>query len=394
MSRTKVPAALALGYLGFAASARAAATEEVLRALGSGFGKFTTLGLALCGIAIIGIMAVIVIFEIIRSDSQKREKVDIGWRYFADMAAQKKLAPAETELLKRIVMSGDIGSADMVFDSSFIYEDALEDFLKANNGKAEKDPVLYAQLRALRVKLGYAHLPPEVPISSTRQLEEGMPLTVIDNEGQPRKGRVAEVGERQWAVVLDAEIPPTIGAGGAVDVSMLRAGDGEYHARFDVAGTRLGSRAVYLPHTRALERKQLRNWVRIDVNIPCRVTVTAKRDLAEGEDPRTSQPGPPVGMVLEGRLLDLSGGGVCARFTSPIPQGHKLSLNFDLPGTSLRGIQTEVMRMSAVVRSGREDYEHNLKFLGIETASQEKIVRYVFEKQRIDSQTRGPIRIE
>jgi c-di-GMP-binding flagellar brake protein YcgR len=138
----------------------------------------------------------------------------------------------------------------------------------------------------------------------------------------------------------------------------------------------------------------MRNWVRIDVNIPCRVTVTGKREQADGEAPGTALPGPPAGMVLEGRLLDLSGGGACARFTSPIPQGHKLSLNFDLPGTSLRGIHSEVMRMVPVVRSGREDYEHNLKFLGIETASQEKIVRYVFEKQRIDSQTRGPIKIE
>ena len=41
------------------------------------------------------------------------------------------------------------------------------------------------------------------------------------------------------------------------------------------------------------------------------------------------------------------GGGSCARFTSPIPQGYKLSLNFDLPGTSLRGVRCEVMRMTS-----------------------------------------------
>ena len=99
-------------------------------------------------------------------------------------------------------------------------------------------------------------------------------------------------------------------------------------------------------------------------------------------------------MVLEGRLLDLSGGGTCARFSSPIPQGYKVSANFDLPGTSLRGIQCEVMRMASVLRANREDFEHNLKFMDMETASQEKIVRYVFEKQRIASPIRGPIRTE
>ena len=99
--------------------------------------------------------------------------------------------------------------------------------------------------------------------------------------------------------------------------------------------------------------------------------------------------GLPVGLVLEGRMLDLSGGGTCGRFQSPIPQGHKLSVNFDLPGTPLRGILSEVIRMATSRRSGREDFEHNIKFTGIDTLIQEKIVRYIFEKQRLDNQTRG-----
>jgi c-di-GMP-binding flagellar brake protein YcgR len=176
-----------------------------------------------------------------------------------------------------------------------------------------------------------------------------------------------------------------------IEISILRSGDGEYLANLTILATRIGVNLIFLPHTRALERKQLRNWVRIDVNIPCRVTVMGKpEDWKEGA---AGPSGPHMGMVLEGRLIDLSGGGACARFSSPIPQGHKLSLNFDLPGTSLRGIQSEVMRMTSVVRSSREDFEHNLKFRGMETTAQEKIVRYVFEKQRIDSQMRGPIKI-
>jgi len=50
--------------------------------------------------------------------------------------------------------------------------------------------------------------------------------------------------------------------------------------------------------------------------------------------------------------------------------------------------------MVSSVKANREDFEHNLKFTEMETAFQEKIVRYVFEKQRIDSQMRGPIKIE
>jgi hypothetical protein len=359
-----------------------------MRALGSGFGKISPLSLAIFGLFVVSLMALFVVMEILRTDNRQREKVDIGWQYFAEMASQKRLTPAEIEALKRIVEAGELGSADMVFESSFIYEDSLDAFLKANAGRLARDDHFFALLRGLRVKLGYAHLPSEIPLGSTRQLEEGIAVTLLDGEGLPCKGRVAEVTERHWAVALEGDLPPTIAAGAAVDASLVRAGDGEYAARLTIAGTRMGSRAVFLPHTRTLERKQMRNWVRIEVNIPCRVTVMSKPSPAAepAAQGAPDHPGPPVGMVLEGRLLDLSGGGACARFTSPIPAGHMLSLNFDLPGTSLRGVQSAVMRMVAFERAGREDFEHNLKFISMETANQEKIVRYVFEKQRLDYQ--------
>ena len=365
------------------------ASVEQLHSLGCGFGRFNPMYLALFGFLVVLIMAILVVAEMVRTDSKQRDKVDIGWQYFSEMAAQKRLTPQETEILKRIVEDGGVSSADMVFDSSFIYEDALEIFLKDNSRQLEKDETQFALLRGLRVKLGYSLLPSEVPLCSTRQLEEGMAVTILDDEAVPHKGRVAEVRERAWAVILDEDIPPMVAAGAAVNLTMLRVGDGEYSVQLGIKATRLGQRLIYLPHTRTLDRKQLRNWVRIDVNIPCRVTVMARpENWVEGSG------GPGVGMVLEGRMLDLSGGGTCARFNSPIPQGSKLSLNFDLPGQSLRGLQSEVMRMTSVVKANREDFEHNLKFNGMETASQEKIVRYVFEKQRIDSQMRGPIKIE
>ncbi len=380
--------------LASAVPAKAAASVEVLHELGSGFGRISPLGLALCGIFLVAILAVFVIFEIVRTDSRQREKIDIGWQYFAEMAGQKRLTPQETDMLRRIVEQGGVSSADMVFDSSFIYEDALEAFLKDNQKQLDRDETQYALMRGLRMKLGYSHLPAEVPISSTRQLEEGMPVNLIDGDGTGCKGRVQEVREKVWAVVLDGEIPPTVAVGAAVELSMLRSGDGEYVVKLLVTATRLGARAIFLQHTRMLERKQLRNWVRIDVNIPCRVTVMAKPEGWTKESAGPAGPGPGVGMVLEGRMLDLSGGGTCARFSSPIPQGYKLSVNFDLPGQSLRGVQTEVMRMVSVIKGNREDFEHNLKFMHMETAAQEKIVRYVFEKQRIDSQMRGPIKID
>ena len=113
-------------------AASAEASLEVMQSLGGGFGRISPLGLAIFGFAIVALMAFFVVFEIVRSDSKQREKIDIGWQYFAEMAGLKRLTPQETDILRRIVEQGNVSSADMVFDSSFIYEDALEAFLKDN----------------------------------------------------------------------------------------------------------------------------------------------------------------------------------------------------------------------------------------------------------------------
>ena len=331
--------------------------------------------------------------EILRTDHRQREKVDIGWHYFAEMAVQKRLTAAETDVLKRIVEAGRAGQRRHGL-RVLLHLRGFPGALPQGQCLAlEKDEHLYALLRGLRVKLGYAHLPSEIPIGSTRQLEEGMTVTLAGRRGPSCRGRVAEVGESHWAVALDEDIPPTIAAGAAVDASLLRANDGEYAARLTISGTRLGSRAVYLPAypgpgaqaDAQLGPHRREHPLPGDGDVQAGAARTGSAEAAEHIQ------GPTVGMVLEGRLLDLSGGGACARFPSPIPQGHQplpeLRPARDLPA---RGAERGDAHDLGGPAAGREDFEHNLKFLSMETAFQEKIVRYVFEKQRIDSHLRGP----
>jgi hypothetical protein len=235
----------------------------------------------------------------------------------------------------------------------------------------------------LRFKLGFAQLPPEMPLSSTRHFEEG--LQAHWHLGDRRLlGVVQNVSERNWQVAVAEEFPGEIAPNQTLEIGILRPGDAEYRVQASLTALRTGSRTLVLAHTRSLERKQLRNWVRVEVNLPCRITV-----ISGPEKPGPGDKLLPAGLVVEGRMVDLSGGGSCARLPSPLPKGHRIHLNFDLPGGSFRGVRAEVMRMAAVAKHGREDYEHHLKFVDLETTQQERIVRYVFEKQRLDAQSRG-----
>jgi PilZ domain len=372
---TFIPFFLAVG------SAQAASTEEIVRQLSSGFGKFNPLMVILFGGAIIAMTGVFVLLEIRNSNRKRREFIAIGWQYFEETSAVKGLIPNEKEMLRNIVNVGLISSADMIFESASIYDECLEEWLKLQGAKLQKEESVWAVLHGIRMKLGYAKLPSEVPLTSTRQFQEGSPAVVKVTSDLQIKGSVLEVTEKAWIVACD-DLEP-LGGRAEIEAHVLRGGDAEYVVRVPVLGLRHGAGTLQLGHTRDLLRKQLRSWVRIDVNIPCRVTI-----LSGPENQDEGEMGLPTGLVLEGRLMDLSGGGTCARFSSPIPQGHKLSLNFDLPGASLRGIEATVIRMAPSRKNGREDFEHNVKFSGIETSLQEKIVRYIFDKHRLDTQTR------
>lgn len=372
---------LALGVVGSAGKAYAATTQEVLQALGSGFGKFNPWMVLLIATALIAVTGILVLIEIRSSNLKRREAIAIGWQYFGEIAASKELTSVERELLKSMIEAGLLSSADMIFESASIYDECLEEWLRLNPNRMQKEESLWAVLRGIRLKLGYAHLPSEVPLTSTRQFQTGSPVLFKLADDVQVKGSVTDMNEKTWVVGCDDL--SRLGGKAEVEAHVLRAGDAEYVLRAPILGLRHGAGTLQLGHTRELQRKQLRSWVRIDVNLPCRVTVLAgPENLEDGEMSL------PTGLVLEGRMLDLSGGGTCARFSSPIPQGHRISMNFDLPGASLRGIEATVIRMAPSRKNGREDFEHNIKFSGIDTGLQEKIVRYIFDKHRLDSQTR------
>ena len=85
---------------------------------------------------------------------------------------------------------------------------------------------------------------------------------------------------------------------------------------------------------------------------------------------------------------NISGGGICLRMQTGLGSGCLLSLNFDLPGHSIKNVQASVINYNALDKNNAKTFIHRLKFIDIDTPLQEKIVRFVFEKNRMDSQFR------
>jgi c-di-GMP-binding flagellar brake protein YcgR len=236
----------------------------------------------------------------------------------------------------------------------------------------------------MRRKLGYSGVPVEIHFTSTKQLQTGIAVSISkDKDGKAAKAAIVTVNEQYWTIKGEESVLSKIKAGDSLHVWFIRRRDAEYSLRTEVMKNLKDQ--IVLKHTLNLKRKQLRNWVRVMVNIPCEATFVG-RDEDESADLPDNEIA--EGTTIYGRIMDISGGGMSLRLKTPLQAGSRLLLNFELPGYSIKNIQVGVIGSEAIEGIDAKSFLHRIKFQDIETSMQEKIVRFVFEKQKEDTRFR------
>ncbi len=357
------------------------AEKSIYVTISEAFPSASPVVIILIGVAIILIVGSLVLWEILKSEKKQKERQELSWQNFSESCKAKTLSTYETDLLRKMIIAGKLDKADIVFQAPAVYEKCLDAFIKKSEIKKKPD-IPWDWLTRLRDKLGYSRLPVETHLTSTRQLHIGQKLNVkLQNTQDNLPSQIADLSEALWVL----ELPPGVilQVGDIIFIWFIRGGDAEYSLSTVV--TKYYDNKAVLEHRLKMERKQLRNWVRIDVNLPCRAILTMVPDQEDNSET------PPLqrGAALEGRIMDISGGGVCLRLDNKIPQNSILSLSFDLPGSSIRGIRADVLGYNQGQGENDNVIVHRLRFKDIETSLQEKIVRFVFEKSRMDSQFRA-----
>ena len=355
--------------------------RNIYEAISKAFPSASPLLIIILGSASIFILATVVIWEIFKTERLRQEKAELSWKNFGHLIREKALDDAETETLKKIILQSNITNADSIFAAPGIYEKCLDAFIQLQRKKSSDTADLYEVLLRLRKKLGYTRLPQEVRLTSSRQFTPGWRVTFLpDKDAEPVQGSINDVNERFWSIEPIQGTLPHLAKGQTITLWFIRHGDAEYGMEGRVLEQ--GPEGYKLDHNLELDRKQLRNWVRVDVNIPCRARLMR---------PVTGQlhnPDIKAGTSYQGRLMDISGGGVCIRIDEKLPAGSLVSLSFDLPDTPVKHMHSEVLSSSPGASGGAPQFIHRLKFNEIETSIQEKIVRFVFEKNRMESQFR------
>lgn len=323
------------------------------------------------GFVLVLVVGLLVLLEIRKADHFHRRKMEIGWKKFHELATKNKLSEKDRRDLEIFLRKAEIIAADAVFSSPLVFENCLETYIASFGSKILDSE--YEKVRNLRQILGFDKISVETPYVSTRQLSEGIKVLLKFN-GVTSTSTIRTINEKNWSVSNSFENSSAMK--GEMKVTLTRFSDGEYTIKTNVVSTTASE--VILEHTRDLARKQLRNWVRVEINIPVRVKLLKLK----------SQTSVKEGSLLVGKLSDISGGGVSLKIPATLSSQDVVELDFDLNGHKFKKVESLVIRVSPTPMGKDDLYQHSLEFEHMESQVRERIIRFVFDKQRQDTQWR------
>jgi len=128
---------------------------------------------------------------------------------------------------------------------------------------------------------------------------------------------------------------------------------------------------------------ELRKYYRVPVHLPFEAFKAMEISTASGEVKWVKDLSiPPEEAKVRGTVLDISGGGVYTVTKTELEKGEVLLVNISVEGEfNLKEVATKVVRKS-MANPERKLWGYGMEFQNIDEKEREKVVRYVFKRQR------------
>lgn len=349
-------------------------------------GSDWTVVFILAALLVLGILALTIAY-LQRRTRELQDTQQFAERVFDEAVVRCGLSDDETRLLKRAAKHVPMAAPQTIFQSVSLYEKCIHEevlrVMHGTNDPAQRE-IAGDLLASLRKKLGFTFLPLEHPLVSTRNIAIGQVGALFAaGKREPIVQRANVVDNTEFHLVMQYNVqhddPYQFAAGAQLRYAFARQNDGFYGialvvAEADNAGT------LKLLHTVDIKRNQLRQYVRMEVNLP------VKFRLLKTENPDTSEV--KRGQVVEAKIADISGGGLSFLGQKSLRPGDMVSLSFSLPEQTFAGVPAKVLRIGIQEGKTQTLYRHHLQFTNIAPAQRERVVRFVFDRQRQINQWR------
>ncbi|MFP4520586.1 MAG: flagellar brake protein [Fibrobacterota bacterium] len=343
------------------------------------------IGLVIFTAAAIGAIA---LYEYYKNSEKKDTLKKKSRAEFNKGLFSKGLTEPERNTLKSMVKQSALEMPDRVLENIKAFEEVIDSTVKYFESKGTQDDFNDDLLiiGSIRDKLGFRNLSPDCPLVSTRELAPGQPCSIaLGGSGVAGYGTfIQNVNEMEFSIKpLGGGSGPgvAVSSGEKLNFSLIRAGDAEYH--FGVNVRRIdGSGAIVCGHSTDLKRKQLREFVRMDIRVPVNMRIIH----SENEDSDNFR----NAVKLTGRTVDISGGGIKVALEQKMDVNDIVVMSFKLFDYQFRGFKARVLRnySKAAPDGDGEMFYHHMQFLDLENQDRERIIKGIFERQRTELQWR------
>lgn len=312
-----------------------------------------------------------------RCKRQQKDETELSRKLFVEYITKSELNTEEKNRLNELLKYANTSNHHVIFQSASLYEQCLDQvvqkFLNGSGGDFDDEEKV---LSSLRKKMGYSYLPLEHPLLSTRNIETGQKLSVFPEKDKKvliRRAMMVLNREFYFRIQYDSEKEETVRffSGQTVRLAFARRSDGMYGIAVKIF--RVKGSTIDFYHTMEMKRNQLRQFVRVDVNLPLKFRIIK----TENEESKKQ-----IGKLNEGKIVDISGGGLSFLFSRPLVPGDIVSFKFQLTTAHFSEIDAKILRVSIQESKTATCYKHHVQFINIEQKLREKIVKYIFEKQR------------
>ncbi|MFW6249430.1 MAG: flagellar brake protein [Bacteroidota bacterium] len=315
----------------------------------------------------------------------KKDALEASLQQFDQMVYDANLTNLEQQRLRSLLEYANVKDLHVIFQSITLYEKCIHSYIKEfTKLSPSQQSIDYEDeiLGSVRKKLGYNYLPYEHPLISTRNLGIGQSVSVVNSDNKSvliQNAVLVKNQEFSFTIQYNTEKEDVvhIASGSPVNIVFTRHSDGAYSVLTEVKNCSSGS--IELAHSMSLKRNQLRQHIRIEVNFPLKFRLV--KSLNESLKPLYNK-------ICEGRISDISGGGISFLFDKALNPGDKVMLTIPIPDGTITGVSARILRISLVEGKTSVQYKHHAQFMAIDTRDREKIIRFVFEKQRLINQMR------
>ncbi len=287
---------------------------------------------------------------------------------FFNYAQKRGLTKEEIEIIWKYSQALGLDPY-LVVDHKIPFEKVMDYYLEHD---PNADPDIVSRLRN---KLGLTTLPPYVPLSTTKDIElyQTGELYFKDSTDKIPVGLIdKDEFYMYWAT---DKKHPRLRQGEKVNIKFLRKKDGYYILKNltieDIINE--GFRIILkIPHTRKFERVQFREYIRVEVELNCRISEPIK------EDNDGNLPSPEKLKWFSTKTKDISGGGTLICFPinkEDIPKyniGDKVYLEIDLEGNIIFAIGQVKRKLEE-----KSSICYGIQFIDITEEHRKKILTFV-----------------